>query len=216
MKKNIVILGSTGSIGQNTLKILSKYKNQFQVKLLSTNKNLSKIIKQATEFKVKNIIITDFRKFQFAKKKYKKKNFIFYNTFKEIENLFKKKEIYYSMISVIGINGLDPTLRLIKYSKNIAIVNKKSLICGWSLIKKKLDYYKTNFLPINSEHFSIHQVIKNLEINSIKNIYLTASGGPFLKFKNIKNKKIKLNQALNHPNWVMGKKISVEFRNSNE
>lgn len=77
MKKNIVILGSTGSIGQNTLKILSKYKNQFQVKLLSTNKNLSKIIKQATEFKVKNIIITDFRKFQFAKKKYKKKILFF-------------------------------------------------------------------------------------------------------------------------------------------
>ena len=130
MKKKIVILGSTGSIGKNTIKIIKKDKKNFDIKLLSTNKNISEVIKQAKEFKVKNVIINDYSKFIEVKKKYKKLKINFYNSFSIIDKLFKKKELFYSMISIIGIDGLNPSLQLIKYSKNIAFVNKESIICG--------------------------------------------------------------------------------------
>ena len=210
MKKKIVILGSTGSIGKNTIKILKKDKKNFNIKLLSTNKNISEVIKQAKEFKVKNVIINDYTKFIEAKKKYNKLNINFYNSFSILDKLFKKKELFYSMISVIGIDGLNPSLQLIRYSKNIAIVNKESIICGWNLIKKELSRFKTNFIPIDSEHFSIYSLIENNNNNLIDKVFITASGGPFLNKSINKIKYIKKKDALNHPNWKMGKKISID------
>jgi 1-deoxy-D-xylulose-5-phosphate reductoisomerase len=210
MKKKIVILGSTGSIGKNTIKIIKKDKKNFDIKLLSTNKNISEIIKQANEFNVKNIIINDYEKFIESKKKYRKLNINFYNSFSVIDKLFKKNEIFYSMISVIGIEGLNPSLQLIKYSNNIAIVNKESIICGWNLIKIELDKFKTNFIPIDSEHFSIYSLTQKNNYEQIDKVFITASGGPFLKKSIPKLKNIKKKDALNHPNWKMGKKISID------
>ena len=207
MRKKIIILGSTGSIGKNTINIIKKDKKNFEIKLLSTNKNISEIIKQAKEFKVKNIIINDYEKFNEAKKKYKNLNIHFHNSFSSIDKLFKKKEIFYSMVSIVGIDGLDPSLKLIKLSKNIAIVNKESLVCGWSLVKNKLDKYKTNFIPIDSEHFSIFSLLQNYKSSQIERIYITASGGPFLNYSKSNLKNITINSALKHPNWIMGKKI---------
>ena len=113
------------------------------------------------------------------------------------------------MSSISGFNGLKPTLKIIKKTKTIAIANKESIICGWSLIKKQIDRYKTKFIPVDSEHFSIWSVIKNSSPKSVEEIIITASGGPFLKLKNKKIKKTpKL--ATNHPNWKMGKKISTD------
>ena len=210
MKKKIVILGSTGSIGKKTIKIIKKDKKNFDIKLLSTNNNISEAIKQAKEFKVKDVIINDYKKFIEAKKKYKKLNINFHNSFKILDKLFKKKELYYSMISIVGIDGLNPSLQLIKYSKNIAIVNKESIICGWNLIRKNLYKFKTNFIPIDSEHFSIFSLIENDNHDLIDKVFITASGGPFLK-KSVKElKNIKKKDALNHPNWKMGKKISID------
>ena len=210
MKKKIVILGSTGSIGKNTINIIKKDKKNFDIKLLSTNKNISEVIKQAKEFNVKNIIINDYSKYIEVKKKYKKLKINFYNSFSIIDKLFKKKEVFYSMISIIGIDGLNPSLQLIKYSKNIAFVNKESIICGWNLIKKELNKFNTNFIPIDSEHFSIYSLIQNNSNDLIDKVFITASGGPFLKFSNKRLKKIKKKEALNHPNWKMGKKISID------
>ena len=210
MKKKIIILGSTGSIGQNTLKIIESNKNDFQVVLLSTNKNFSKIFKQAKKFKVKNIIINNFNQYLKAKEKFKRSNIRIFNKFDHIDKIIKKSNIYYSMIAISGLDGLKPTLQLTKYSKNLAVVNKEALICGWSLIKKDLKKYKTNFIPIDSEHFSIFSVIKNFETEQIDKIFITASGGPFLNYPKKKLNKIKLEDALKHPNWNMGKKITVD------
>ena len=210
MKKKIIILGSTGSIGKNTIEIIRNDKKNFDIRLLSTNKNISEVIKQAKEFNVKDIIINDYIKFIKAKSKYKKLNINFYNSFLNLDKILNKQKIFYSMISLTGLDGLDPTLKIIKYSKNIAIVNKESLICGWNLIKKKLKKHKTNFIPIDSEHFSIAELIKNKNLNLIENIYITASGGPFLNFSKSKLLKVSVKDALNHPNWKMGKKISVD------
>ncbi len=106
------------------------------------------------------------------------------------------------------MEGLNPTLKIIKKTKRIAIANKESIICGWELIQKEIKKYRTEFIPVDSEHFSIWSVIKNYDRSDIEKIILTASGGPFLN-KKIKNS-IKIKDATNHPNWQMGKKISVD------
>ena len=211
MKKEIVIIGSTGSIGKNTLDVIEADMNKFNILLLSTFKNINLIYSQAKKFKVKNIIIVDKKKYLLAKKKFKNDNIIIHNSFNILDNFFKKK-VFYTMISVIGLAGLNPTLKLIKASKNIGIVNKESLICGWSLIYKELKKYNTSFVPIDSEHFSIHHLInKNNDNNfNIRKIFITASGGPFLNYKKQDFKNIQVKDALNHPNWKMGKKISID------
>ena len=209
-KKKIIILGSTGSIGKNTINILKKDKTNFSIELLSTNKNINKVLAQAKEFNVKNIIINDFTSYIKAKSKFKKSKINFYNSFMILNNLFKKKEIFYTMVSVVGIDGLDPTMRSIKISQNVAIPNKESLICGWNLIEKELKKNKTNFFPVDSEHFSIFSLIKNQNENFIEKIFITASGGPFLNYSRSSLSKVKLRDALKHPNWSMGKKISID------
>ncbi len=203
--KKIIILGSTGSIGKQTLEIIKKDKKNFKIILLSTDKNISLISKQIKIFKVKNIVVTNKKKYETLKKKFKKIN-IFPN-FKNIDKKLKIKADY-TMSAISGIDGLRPTLSIIKKTKRIAIANKESIICGWELIQKKLKKYKTEFIPVDSEHFSIWSVINNQHKSNIEKIILTASGGPFL------NKKIKMNtspkEAINHPNWEMGKKISID------
>jgi 1-deoxy-D-xylulose-5-phosphate reductoisomerase len=210
MKKKIIILGSTGSIGEKTFNIIKENKKEFEIILLSTNTNIKKVIKQAREFKVRNILINDYKKYIEAKILYKKLKIKFFNTFESIDKILKNKVIDYSMISIAGLDGLKPTLKLIKYSKNIAIVNKESLICGWSLIEKKIKKYKTNFIPIDSEHFSINSLLQNNKENEIEKVYITASGGPFINYPKKKFNKIKLKDALKHPNWRMGKKITID------
>jgi 1-deoxy-D-xylulose-5-phosphate reductoisomerase len=192
MKKNIVILGSTGSIGKITLNIIRKDKKKFKIKLLSTNTNLSLVIKQAKEFNVKNIIITNLSKYNYAIKNYYKLKINFYYSFDILDKLFSEKNIFYSMVSIVGIDGLAPSLKLIRYSKNIAIVNKESIICGWSLIKKKLKNHKTRFIPVDSEHFSIFSLMNTLNYSNIDQIFITASGGPFFKFSKKKYNMLKL------------------------
>jgi 1-deoxy-D-xylulose-5-phosphate reductoisomerase len=114
------------------------------------------------------------------------------------------------MSSIIGLDGLYPTLEIIKYTKIIAIANKEAIICGWDLIKKKLKIYKTKFLPVDSEHFSIWKIINSEKDKNIDKIFLTASGGPFLNKSVNQIKNVNMSEALNHPNWKMGKKISID------
>ena len=203
--KKIIILGSTGSIGKQTIEIIKQNNKKFKVILLSTDKNINIISKQIKTFNVKNVVITNKKKYKILKNKFKKIN-IFPN-FKNIDKKIKGK-VDYTMSAISGIDGLRPTINIIKKTKRIAIANKESIICGWELIHKELKKYKTEFIPVDSEHFSIWSVIKNLNKSDIEKIILTASGGPFLN-KNIK-KNIKPNDAIKHPNWVMGKKISID------
>jgi 1-deoxy-D-xylulose-5-phosphate reductoisomerase len=114
------------------------------------------------------------------------------------------------MSSIIGLDGLYPTLEIIKYTKIIAIANKEAIICGWDLIKKKLKIHKTKFLPVDSEHFSIWKIINYENDKNIDQIFLTASGGPFLNKSINQIKNVNISEALNHPNWKMGKKISID------
>ena len=114
------------------------------------------------------------------------------------------------MSSIIGIDGLLPTLKIIKHTKVIAIANKESIICGWNLLKNELKKNKTNFIPVDSEHFSIWSLLDNNDKNNFEKIYLTASGGPFRRLPINQFKNITITKALKHPNWSMGKKISID------
>ena len=208
MKKTIAILGSTGSIGKNLIKIIEKNINDFKVELLSTDQNYKELYKQAVKFNVKHIIINNKNSYQSALKKRIDKKIKIYNSFNSFNKIFKKK-VDYTMSSITGLDGFKPTLEIIKYSKTIAIANKESIICGWNLISAQINKYKVNFIPVDSEHFSIWYAIKKNNIK-IDNIILTASGGPFFKLPLSKFKHIKTSQALKHPNWSMGKKISID------
>jgi len=137
MKKKIAILGSTGSIGKTLIKILKKDKKKFNILLLTTNRNYKSLLNQAKIFKVKNLIITDKKSYLNCVLKNKNKKINIYNNFKDINKIFKNK-IDYVMSAISGLDGLEPTLNIIKYTKKIAIANKEGLICGWSLLKKKI------------------------------------------------------------------------------
>ena len=208
MKKKIAILGSTGSIGKTLIKIINKDYKNFEVLLLTANKDYSTLFKQAKKFNVKNLIITNSRSYEILKKKCKRLNIKVFNDFEMLDKIFKKK-IDYVMSSISGLEGLVPTFKIIKYTKNIAIANKEAIICGWNLIKKELLKNNTEFIPVDSEHFSVWYGLRNNK-DLIERIYLTASGGPFFKLPLTEFKNIKLQDALNHPNWKMGKKISID------
>jgi len=209
MKLKIAILGSTGSIGKNLLNIVEDDKKNIEIVLLTANKSSKHLIKQAKLFNVKNIIITNNKSYKYLQKKNKDKKIKIFNNFNNIENIIKKK-IDYTMCSISGLEGLIPTLKMIKHTKRIAIANKEAIICGWNIIQKELSTYKTKFIPVDSEHFSIWYALNNDKKNSIEKIYLTASGGPFYKLPLNKFKNINIEQAISHPNWKMGKKISVD------
>jgi len=208
MKKKIAILGSTGSIGKTLIEIIKKDKKNFKIELLTANTNYQELLKQAKILNVKNIIVTNKKSYLELKKK-KLKNIIIFNNFNCFDDIFIKK-IDYVMSSISGIYGLKPTINIIKYTKKIAIANKEAIICGWHLIKKNIDKYKTSFVPVDSEHFSVFYALKGNNISNIEKIYLTASGGPLNNIPKNKFKSIKISEAINHPNWKMGKKISVD------
>ena len=208
MRQKIAILGSTGSIGKNLLEIINKDRNKFEVVLLTANKNHSDLIKQAKKYNVKNLIIKNHKSYTLLKN-INLKGINIYNDYNNFNKFFKKK-IDYVMSSISGMEGLGPTLNIIKFTKKIAIANKESIICAWNLIQHELVKNKTKFVPVDSEHFSLWYALKNLPSSEIEKVYLTASGGPLLKSSKLKLKNVKLSQALKHPTWKMGKKISID------
>ena len=208
-KKKIAILGSTGSIGKNTLKIIKRNKKQFNIIFLSTNKNINVIYKQAKENDVKNIIVISKPHYLKLKKKIEGKKINIYNDYSIFKNL-KIKQLDYVMSAITGLDGLQPTYEIIKKTKKIAIANKETIICSWNLIKKSLKRYKTEFVPVDSEHFSIWSILRGFDVTNVEKIILTASGGPFLNTRINQLRKINPNKALKHPNWSMGKKISID------
>jgi 1-deoxy-D-xylulose-5-phosphate reductoisomerase len=209
--KKIAIFGSTGSIGSSLLKIIKDDKKNFKIEILTANKNYKKLIKQAKFFNVKNIVITDYNSFLKATKLLSNTKVQVFKNFDSLNKIFDiNNKIDYSMCAISGFQGLKPTLEIIKFTKTIAIANKESIICGWNLIKRNLKKYKTFFIPVDSEHFSIWSLLNNNKKNNIEKIYITASGGPFRKLPLKNFKKISINDALKHPNWSMGKKITID------
>ena len=207
MTKTISILGSTGSIGLSVFKIIEKKKNFFKINLLSANKNYNSICQQIIKYKPNNFVITNRNIFFKIKNKFKKKKINIFNNF---NSLNQKNKTDITISAIPGIAGLLPTINSIKFTKKILIANKESVICGWELIKNEAKKANTKIIPVDSEHYSILKLLENHDQNEIKKIYITASGGPFLNYKPNQFRRIKPADALKHPKWKMGKKISVD------
>ena len=205
MKKKISILGSTGNIGLSVLKIIDK--TDFSINLLSAKKNYKKICFQIKKYKPKYFVVSDIKIYEKVKKKFRKKNTIILNNYFEQPIKFNS---HITVAAISGIDGLKPTLSMISKSKKILIANKESIICGWNLIKKIAKKNKTKIIPVDSEHFSILQLMQNHKMQEIKKIFITASGGPFLNYKINQLKNIRPKDAVKHPKWKMGKKISID------
>ena len=208
MKKNVSILGSTGSIGLSSLKIFNKKNKLFKIYILAANKNYKLICKQINQFKPEIFLINDSKVLEKVRKKFKNKKVKIINDINIKNKYFKKSDI--TIAAIPGVAGLKPTIELTKISKKILIANKESIICGWNLIKKVASKHKTKIIPVDSEHFSIMKLLENQRIDNVKKIYLTASGGPFLNLNISKLKNVKPQEAIKHPKWKMGKKISID------
>jgi len=207
MRKLISILGSTGSIGLTTLRILDLKKNYFIPYLFSADKNYNLICKQISKYKPVIFLINNQKVYEKVKKKFKNHNT---KIIKSLEKKHLKKNSDITVVAIPGIEGLTPTILMIKKSKKMLLANKEAIICGWTLIKKIAHKIKTKIIPVDSEHFSISKLLETHKLDEIKKIYLTASGGPFLNFKLSKIKEVKPKDAIKHPKWSMGKKISVD------
>tara|TARA_B100000686_G_scaffold322230_1_gene375752 strand:+ start:1290 stop:2480 length:1191 start_codon:yes stop_codon:yes gene_type:complete len=208
MKKKVAILGSTGSIGRTSLNILKKDLKKFEITLLSANSNYSLIKKQIKEYKPKYFVINDFTVFRKIKKNQKRSKVKIYNKFSNFN--LKNLKFDITISAIVGIAGLEPTIKFTNISKKVLLANKESVICGWHILKKICKKNNNLIIPIDSEHFSINELTKNYKDEDIERIYITGSGGPFLRKAIKKFKNIKARDAINHPNWQMGKKISVD------
>ena len=208
MKKKIIILGSTGTLGKSTLDIISNDKRNYNIELLVANKNFKTIYKQVIKFKPKFVYLADKIYSNRLSKLLKNNKTKIISNFDEINKKISKSDIM--MSSITGLDGLKYNLSLIKKAKKILFANKESIICGWNLIKKEMDKYNSSYVPVDSEHFAISELIKNKDIKKIKNITITASGGPFFNFEKKLMKNINKKMALKHPRWKMGKKISID------
>ena len=210
MPKKIAILGSTGSIGVNTLDIVRKSKNRFKVSGLAAGGNISLLEKQIKEFKPKYAALFDGKKASILKKRVGRSKV---EIFSGIEGLIKVAsipEIEMVVSAIVGAAGLFPTFAALKCGKDIALANKETLVIAGELFMKYSRKMRARIVPVDSEHSAIYQCINGAANRKIKKIILTASGGPFRNYPAKKFKKITTREALNHPNWNMGPKITID------
>jgi 1-deoxy-D-xylulose-5-phosphate reductoisomerase len=202
--KKIAIIGSTGSIGKQSLQVIDNLKD-VKIIALSANENINLLTKQIIKYQPKYFHIHE----KYAKKMVLKQN----SKLKTNEEIAKIKEIDLFIIASTGISGLLPMILALKSGKQVAIANKESLVIGGPFIQEILNKHEKNgakLLPIDSEHSAIWQCMVGEEWKSVKNIILTASGGSLLNKSNEQMKKITPKDALNHPNWNMGNKITID------
>lgn len=217
MLKNIVILGSTGSIGCNTLEVIALHKDKFSVYALVANTNIEKLYLQCVKFKPKFAVILNEKLAKELKSRFILNNLKIevYYSLSDINTIVKDLQVDIVMASIVGSAGLEPTYHAIKANKKVLLANKEVLVCAGKLFKNELKDIAKNIIPVDSEHSAILQCLLNNSNNNnliedVNRIILTASGGPFraLSKKDLEN--VNANDAIKHPNWSMGVKISID------
>lgn len=208
--KKIAILGSTGSVGKQALEVVRACRKNFRVNLLSANNNAELLLQQAIEFEPQAIIIGNKHKIAHLEEKLKSLPVqVFYGA-EYLNNITSVADFDLLVNAMSGISGLQPTLNAIGHGKNIAMVNKESMVAGGSLIMKAVREQQIDLIPVDSEHSAIFQCLQGESLKSIKTIFLTASGGPFRGKHREELSHVTVKQALSHPNWEMGDKISID------
>ena len=209
-KKNIAILGSTGSIGTQALDVVRANPDAFVVEVLTGNGNADLLIKQAIEFNPNAVVIADETKYQFVKDALQPHDIKVFSGMKAIAEVVEMESIDLVLTAIVGYAGLESTLAAIKAGKQIALANKETLVVAGELVTALAKEKGVNLYPVDSEHSAIFQCLAGEFHNPIEKIYLTASGGPFRgKDKNFLST-VKKEQALKHPNWDMGAKITID------
>ena len=208
--KKIAILGSTGSIGTQALEVISENRDAFSVETLTANNNADLLIKQAQLFKPNSVVIKNEEKYNEVNNALSSKGIKVYCGAKSIEDIVTSDSTDIVLTAMVGYSGLIPTINAIKKGKTIALANKETLVVAGKLITDLAKEYGSKILPVDSEHSAIFQCLAGEQHNPIEKIFLTASGGPFRgKDRNFLQTVTK-KQALNHPNWVMGNKITID------
>lgn len=209
-KKHIAILGSTGSIGTQALEVISEKKDLFEVEVLTANTNSDLLIKQAKKFRPNVVIISDQSKYKIVNDALSSLGIKVYAGQDAIEEVVEMDSIDLILTALVGYVGLKPTIRAIRAGKNIALANKETLVVAGCLITELCEEYGASIFPVDSEHSALFQCLVGEQHNAIEKIYLTASGGPFRGWNNRKLANVSKEQALRHPNWTMGAKITID------
>ena len=209
-KKGIAILGSTGSIGTQSLEVIESYPERFDLQVLTANKNADLLISQALKHKPNTVVIVDETLFDKVKSALWEHDIHVYAGAEALCQVVDSSEIDIVITAMVGYSGLKPTLAAIRAKKNIALANKETLVVAGELITKEAYDNGVNIYPVDSEHSAIFQCLTGEFDNTIEKIYLTASGGPFRGFTRKQLEAVTLEQALKHPNWSMGRKITID------
>lgn len=208
--KNIAILGSTGSIGVQALEVIKANPGHFSVEVLVANSNADLLIKQALEFKPNAVVIGDETKYQLVKDALFKEGIKVFAGAKAIEQIVEMETVETVLACIVGYAGLASVINAIKHKKNIALANKETLVVAGDLVTRLAQENAVNIYPVDSEHSAIFQCLAGEWDNKIEKIYLTASGGPFKGKDREFLANVTKEQALKHPNWVMGAKITID------
>ena len=209
-KKHIAILGSTGSIGTQALEVIEAHKNLFEVEVLTANSNSDLLIKQAKKFLPNVVVIGDQKKYEMVNGALFNLGIKVYAGEDALSDVVEMDGIDLLLTALVGYAGLKPTVRAIKSGKNIALANKETLVVAGDLITSLCKEYGTSIYPVDSEHSALFQCLAGEQGNAVEKIYLTASGGPFRGWDANKLLSVKKANALKHPNWEMGPKITID------
>lgn len=209
-KKGIAILGSTGSIGTQTLEVISQHPDLFELVVITGNKNADLLIEQAKKYRPNTVVITDGNQYQKVKGALWNEDIKVYAGKESLCQVVEMQEIHIVLTALVGYAGLEPTIHAIKNKKEIALANKETLVVAGQLVTQLTKENEVAIYPVDSEHSAIFQCMAGEFHNPIEKIYLTASGGPFRGYTFEQLKNVTKKQALNHPNWKMGEKITID------
>lgn len=209
-KRGIAILGSTGSIGTQALEVIAAYPDFFNLEVITANNNAELLIEQAKKFRPNTVVIVNEAKYQQVKDALWEDDIHVYTGADALSQVVETKAVAVVLTALVGYAGLKPTLAAIRAKKDIALANKETLVVAGELVTKTAREKGVNIYPVDSEHSAIFQCLLGEFHNPIEKIYLTASGGPFRGWTTEQLKKVKPSQALKHPNWEMGAKITID------
>ena len=210
MKKKIAILGSTGSIGTQALEVIEEHSDKFEVEVLTANTNADLLIEQALKFKPNTVVIVDENQFEKVSEALWEHDIKTFTGIEVLAQVAEMQETDVVLTALVGYAGLLPTIKAIEAKKTIALANKETLVVAGELITKLAAKNGVHIYPVDSEHSAIFQCLVGELDNKIEKIYLTASGGPFRGKKKEELLNITKEQALKHPNWDMGAKITID------
>lgn len=210
MKRKIAILGSTGSIGTQTLDVIRQHPDLFEVELISARRSADLLISQAVEFNAANVVICDESRYRYVADALQPKDIKVWSGVDSLCELVAMPSVDIVVGAMVGFSGLRPTLAALEAGKIVALANKETLVAAGSVVTETMRRNKTVILPVDSEHSAIFQCLLGAQGNEVEKIHLTASGGPFRTWERSRIAAATAAEALKHPNWDMGAKVTID------